>query len=113
MFLNKQDVLEKKIKTSNLKDHFPGYTVCACPPHADTLTHIPLTHHPRHSTQGPAHNYEKAKDFILSMYLSKRPATHDVYHHFTMATDTENINFVFNSVRSTILRLHLKDYNLY
>lgn len=88
LFLNKQDVLEEKIKTSNLKDHFPGYT-------------------------GPAYNYEKAKEFILSMYLAKRPPTHDVYHHFTMATDTENITFVFNSVRSTVLRIHLKDYNLY
>lgn len=88
LFLNKQDVLEKKVKTSHLKDHFPGYT-------------------------GPNFNYEKAKEFILSMYMAKRPPTHDIYPHFTMATDTENITFVFKSVRSTILRLHLKDYNLY
>lgn len=47
------------------------------------------------------------------MYLERVPATHDLYPHFTKATDTGNITFVFNSVKSTILRLHLRDYNLF
>jgi len=35
-----------------------------------------------------------------------------VYSHFTCATDTENIRFVFAAVRDTILQYNLKEYNL-
>ncbi len=35
-----------------------------------------------------------------------------VYGHFTCATDTENIRFVFAAVRDTILQSNLKEYNL-
>ncbi|CAN0398335.1 unnamed protein product, partial [Hapterophycus canaliculatus] len=33
----------------------------------------------------------------------------EVYHHVTCATDTENVNFVFNSCKDVILRSNLKD----
>lgn len=35
-----------------------------------------------------------------------------IYSHFTCATDTENILFVFNSVRDHILHTHLREFNL-
>ena len=35
-----------------------------------------------------------------------------IYSHFTCATDTENIRFVFADVKDTILQLNLKEYNL-
>lgn len=35
-----------------------------------------------------------------------------IYSHFTCATDTENIRFVFAAVRDTILQTNLKEYNL-
>jgi len=35
-----------------------------------------------------------------------------IYSHFTTATDTENIRFVFAAVKDTILQLNLKEYNL-
>lgn len=35
-----------------------------------------------------------------------------IYSHFTCATDTENIRFVFAAVKDTILQLNLKEYNL-
>lgn len=88
LFLNKQDLLAEKVKKSHLKNYFPDFT-------------------------GPAKDAEAAKEFILDMYLKRKPDTHDVYPHYTMATDTGNIKFVFDAVKSTILRLHLKDYNLF
>lgn len=35
-----------------------------------------------------------------------------IYSHFTCATDTENIRFVFAAVKDTILQHNLKEYNL-
>ena len=35
-----------------------------------------------------------------------------IYSHFTCATDTQNIKFVFNSVRDHILHTHLREFNL-
>lgn len=35
-----------------------------------------------------------------------------LYSHFTCATDTENIRFVFVAVKDTILRHNLKEFNL-
>ena len=88
LFLNKRDLLREKIKKSHLKTYFPSFA-------------------------GKEGSAEDAEQFILELYLSRKPETHDVYHHFTMATDTSNIQFVFQSVKSTILRVHLKSYNLF
>lgn len=35
-----------------------------------------------------------------------------VFSHYTQATDTENITFVFSAVRNTIMQGHLGDYNI-
>uniref|UniRef100_A0A803Y0Y7 Uncharacterized protein n=1 Tax=Meleagris gallopavo TaxID=9103 RepID=A0A803Y0Y7_MELGA len=45
--------------------------------------------------------------WITSFYSDKI-----IYSHFTCATDTENIRFVFAAVKDTILQLNLKEYNL-
>lgn len=92
LFLNKKDLLEEKITRSHLKDYFAQYT-------------------------GPAGDAEAAKEFILRMYLALNPVpeTGDpktIYSHYTQATDTENIRFVFAAVKDTILQLNLKEYNL-
>ncbi len=88
LFLNKLDILEEKVMRSPLKKYFPAF-------------------------EGRDGSADDAKTFILKMYLDSKPDAHDVYHHFTKATDTSNITFVFNSVKSTILRIHLKTYNLF
>jgi guanine nucleotide-binding protein G(q) subunit alpha len=92
LFLNKKDLLEEKITRSHLKDYFAQYA-------------------------GPAGDAEAAKEFILRMYLALNPVpeTGDpktIYSHYTQATDTENIRFVFAAVKDTILQLNLKEYNL-
>ena len=88
LFLNKKDLLEEKIQTSDLADYFPEY-------------------------MGPAKDPIEAREFILSMFceLNEDPDKY-IYNHFTCATDTENIRFVFAAVKDTILQSNLREYNL-
>eukprot|EP00045_Choanoeca_perplexa_P003228 m.29409 g.29409 ORF g.29409 m.29409 type:complete len:349 (-) comp11937_c0_seq1:65-1111(-) len=88
LFLNKQDLLEQKVKTHPIKPFFPDY-------------------------QGPEGDYEAIKKFILSMYFARKPDGQDVYAHYTSATDTKNVQFVFRAVKSTLLRTNLRDYNIF
>ena len=47
------------------------------------------------------------------MFIEQNPKPNRIiYSHFTCATDTENIKFVFAAVRDTILRANLREYNL-
>ena len=62
---------------------------------------------------GPAQDPLAAREFILNMFVDLNPDPEKIiYSHFTCATDTENIRFVFAAVRDTILQTNLKEYNL-
>nr|XP_003216574.2 PREDICTED: guanine nucleotide-binding protein subunit alpha-14 [Anolis carolinensis] len=88
LFLNKKDLLEEKIMYSHLVTYFPQFT-------------------------GPKQDVKAAKDFILNLYQEQNPDKEKVmYSHFTCATDTENIRFVFAAVKDTILNINLKEFNL-
>ncbi|XP_055974777.1 guanine nucleotide-binding protein subunit alpha-14 [Sorex fumeus] len=88
LFLNKKDLLEEKIMYSHLISYFPEYT-------------------------GPKRDVKAARDFILKLYQDQNPDKEKViYSHFTCATDTENIRFVFAAVKDTILQLNLREFNL-
>jgi len=88
LFLNKTDLLEEKIQKSDLANYFPEFT-------------------------GEKNDAKAAREFILSMFVDLNPDTNKIiYSHFTCATDTENIRFVFAAVKDTILQLNLQEYNL-
>lgn len=88
LFLNKKDLLEEKIQNSHLIDYFPEYA-------------------------GPKKDAKAAREFILKLYQNQNPDKEKVvYSHFTCATDTENIRFVFAAVKDTILQLNLREFNL-
>ncbi|KAK3095893.1 hypothetical protein FSP39_020449 [Pinctada imbricata] len=88
LFLNKKDLLEEKIMMSHLVDYFPEF-------------------------DGPKKDAQSAREFILRMFVDLNPDPDKIiYSHFTCATDTENIRFVFAAVKDTILQLNLKEYNL-
>ncbi|NP_001083750.2 guanine nucleotide-binding protein subunit alpha-14 [Xenopus laevis] len=88
LFLNKKDLLQEKIMYSHLIDYFPEFT-------------------------GPKQDSQAARDFILKLYQDQNPDKEKViYSHFTCATDTENIRFVFAAVKDTILQLNLREFNL-
>ncbi|XP_029921460.1 guanine nucleotide-binding protein subunit alpha-14-like [Myripristis murdjan] len=88
LFLNKTDLLEEKIEHSHLADYFPAFT-------------------------GPKKNADAAKAFILKMYVQQH-AGHQrhLYSHYTCATDTKNIRFVFSAVKDTLFRENLEKFNL-
>eukprot|EP00038_Savillea_parva_P006801 m.165952 g.165952 ORF g.165952 m.165952 type:complete len:363 (-) comp12627_c0_seq1:81-1169(-) len=84
LFLNKTDLFAEKIQTSNLSDYFPEYT-------------------------GPPGEVKPAQDFILNMFLGKnKSSARTVYHHYTCATDTANVNKVFDSVSDIIIEKNLE-----
>nr|XP_015221211.1 PREDICTED: guanine nucleotide-binding protein subunit alpha-14-like isoform X2 [Lepisosteus oculatus] len=88
LFLNKTDILEEKIIYSHIVEYFPEFT-------------------------GPKQDSEAAKKFILSMYREQNSDKDKaIYSHFTCATDTENIRFVFIAVKDTILQQNLKEFSL-
>ncbi|KAL0979682.1 hypothetical protein UPYG_G00188190 [Umbra pygmaea] len=88
LFLNKTDLLKEKITYSHLVNYFPEYT-------------------------GPKNDPSAASQFILGMYRDQNPDREKtIYFHFTCATDTENISFVFTAVKDTILRHHLMEFSI-
>ena len=84
LFLNKTDLLEEKVKHTSIKNYFPNY-------------------------QGDPHNIETVQDFLLQMFDNRRrDRSKALFHHFTTATDTENIRFVFHAVKDIILGQNLQ-----
>jgi len=77
LFLNKIDLFQEKIATTDLTCCFPNYTG-GC-------------------------NHDLARDYIRMRFLETNQSPHNIYCHYTCAVDTENIIFVFKCVRETIL----------
>ena len=91
LFLNKTDILEEKIQHSPLSVHYPLF-------------------------DGPEKDVEAAREYILHMYVNcfhkMKYAKRTLYTHFTCATDTNNIRFVFAAVKDIILQSYLVNCNL-
>lgn len=89
LFLNKKDLFEEKIAKSPLTICFPEYT--------------------------GSNTYEDAAAYIKKKFedQNKRKKTKEIYTHFTCATDTNNIQFVFDAVTDVIIKNNLKDCGLF
>merc|ERR1712168_22817 len=89
LFLNKKDLFEEKIRHSPLSVCFPEY-------------------------KGP-NTYEDAAAYIQMKFenLNRRKDQKEIYTHFTCATDTPNIQFVFDAVTDVIIKNNLKDCGLF
>lgn len=86
LFLNKTDLLEEKIKIANIAEHFPQFT-------------------------GDPRNLRNVQQFLLRLFEQKckeSPRQKPLFHHFTTAVDTENIKFVFQAAKDTILQENLQ-----
>ena len=90
IFLNKMDIFQEKITRSPLTICFPEFT-------------------------GP-NTYEPALLFIQQKFESlnhKRRHEKEVYSHLTCATDTRNIEFVFDAATDAIIKVIQKECGLF
>lgn len=93
LFLNKCDLLEQKILNKLITT-----TIC--------------TYYPQF--KGDPHSIHDVHEFILKMFLNvRRNRDVAIYHHFTTAVDTENIQHVFRDVKANILNNNLIALNLH
>ena len=62
-----------------------------------------------------ANTFEEAAAYIQMQFenLNKRKDTKEIYTHFTCATDTTNVQFVFDAVTDVIIKNNLKDCGLF
>ncbi|ELW48499.1 Guanine nucleotide-binding protein G(q) subunit alpha [Tupaia chinensis] len=62
---------------------------------------------------GQEKDAQAAQEFTVKMFVDLNPDSDKIiYFHFTLATDTANIRYVFTAVKDTVLQLNLKEYNL-
>lgn len=88
LFLNKFDLLQDKVKQVSIKDYFPDF-------------------------EGDPHNLDDVQEYELTMFdQRRRERSKPLFHHFTTAIDTENIKFVFQAVKDTILQDNLRSLML-
>lgn len=59
--------------------------------------------------------YEEGAAYIQMKFesLNKRRDQKEIYTHFTCATDTSNIQFVFDAVTDVVIKNNLKDCGLF
>ncbi|XP_056116940.1 guanine nucleotide-binding protein G(t) subunit alpha-2 [Rhinichthys klamathensis goyatoka] len=89
LFLNKKDLFSEKIKKVHLSICFPDY-------------------------DGP-NTYEDASNYIKNQFqdLNMKKGVKEIYAHLTCATDTKNVEIVFNAVTDIIIKENLKDCGLF
>ena len=100
LFLNKMDLLEDKVlrKKVDISKYFEDFfDIETIRKHVQKFNGDPL-------------NLQDVKNFILYLFVTKQKFIHSqrpIYHHFTTAVNTKNIQYVFTSVKETILRKNL------
>ena len=84
LFLNKTDVLQQKVQSSDIRRYFPDY-------------------------EGPYRDAKNVTKFIKSKFITMGDEQNKlIYDHETCATDTSRTKYVFTAVKDNILFENLK-----
>lgn len=91
VFFNKSDLFAEKIKTKSLRsvDLFQDY-------------------------EGGEHDFDASVQYLVHRFLSlsRRKNDQQIYYHVTCATDTSNIEVVFNACKDIVLRDNIRKSKL-
>lgn len=79
LLLNKADLFRQKIESIDLNVCFPEYTG-GC-------------------------NFEVASEYIKQKFLQVNKSPHDVFVHFIVAVDTDNVKLVFDATRQALISM--------
>ena len=85
LFLNKRDIFVEKIKS---------YAITECPA--------------LQGYEGNLQDYEETTDYIIDVFLDKNRTDKIIHPHLTCATDKNNVNLVFDSVKETVMKKSLE-----
>ncbi|MES1919468.1 hypothetical protein MHBO_001296 [Bonamia ostreae] len=83
LFFNKKDLFEKKIGSTPITTFFKDYC-------------------------GDPKSVSESINHIRKVFLNSSQHPEEIYTHVTTATDSKNIDVVFNAVKDTILKTNLK-----
>lgn len=99
LFLNKMDLLKEKIGRSDIGRHMTEFK------NVEAVQSIAP------GFQANSSDLDDVKKFLLWFFLSAKQQQHEsdkpIYHHFTVAVDTNNISLVFRDVKDIILKKNL------
>ena len=84
LFLNKKDIYEKKIKTKNIIDYFPGY-------------------------KGASGDIAQGIKYFESKFLDQKIVSKQITSHVMSCTDTEDMKDIISTVIQTVLMGRLRD----
>eukprot|EP00053_Salpingoeca_punica_P001783 m.34884 g.34884 ORF g.34884 m.34884 type:complete len:356 (-) comp11213_c0_seq2:68-1135(-) len=87
IFFNKLDLFLEKLPMSDIKRHFPEF-------------------------EGDGSRVEEVQSFIQQQFRDLPQSPNNLYHHFTCATDTSTMRFVFEAVESIFVTERLKEFHL-
>ena len=99
LFLNKKDLLLRKIEKVSIKDclngRFADFPIPGCAPALK-------------SGKSQMPYYEAAQRYFLNLFLQRvRDPEKSKYYHFTCATDTDHVRLVFNACKEVIMQHNL------
>jgi len=93
LFLNKKDLYEEKIKAVHIGDQ-PAFSNFS-------------------GNVGDSDYYDKGIQYFLNMFLAENQnPERQIYSHATCATDSKNVEVVFNSCKDIIMRKNLEEMGI-
>ena len=117
LFLNKKDLFEEKIRKSPLTICFPEYTGKGSSillPLSLLVSQLMPRYFPHSPFPSGGQEYGEAAAYIQAQFEAKNKSTSkEIYCHMTCATDTNNIQFVFDAVTDVIIANNLRGCGLY